>query len=652
MHCAVDIQCTWESRPDPKIPTNYSLHWESANAEDGLHSNGTSLNEYILRQHFTSGELRVWVQARNQHGFAKSHEVLFDTEEIRKPPPPKIKSSHQNPLEIEWTMACGKLHMSIGQCDVRHRIKEDPVWLPHDEGFHGSYAFSDPQPDTVYEFQVRCSCMGSLKSEWSKIHTIKSAESAPVGKVNVWRECVMSARNLQDCFLTWKNLSVSQACGFILGFEVTVFFSNKTVEVINVSTVEMSSQYEYNEMKWRLSSSLKNVYSVSVSAYNALGATNSSSIVIPLTGEENDQVLRLQMNGENLTVDWDDPSKFSDELKEYVVEYKEVGSPPGEGFDWAKVINTTAFFKGQFKNYTAYRVSVFTISNRGDIRHLSSLVGYSVEKAPPAVPSFRVDSIAATEVALSWELIPIDKQNGLILYYQIGLNTGEVYNVSAFLEHHSRTFTLSRLSPGRKYVVWIRAVTAAGPGQNVTTRFTTKTNEILVILMSVIIGTGSVSLLIYCIVLIRAFQEGKKVCPLVPECIYEKVPDPSNSSISKQMKHQINETLDRNYIPISEASPKISLLEIMEVKPPAVDCSRSTGTMMGNGCSEMDSQDDDDRKDAVKYNCDKADKRFRKDYSKIIDSDEEKCDGWSSSGEDLHTSGYEKHFMPTALEVV
>lgn len=54
------------------------------------------------------------------------------------------------------------------------------------------------------------------------------------------------------------------------------------------------------------------------------------------------------MNEENLTVFWDLPSRLSDNLKEYVVQYKQAGSPPGQEFDWVKVnkSNTTASFKG------------------------------------------------------------------------------------------------------------------------------------------------------------------------------------------------------------------------------------------------------------------------------------------------------------------
>lgn len=60
--------------------------------------------------------------------------------------------------------------------------------------------------------------------------------------------------------------------------------------------------------------------------------------------EKNEQAINLEMHEENLTVSWD-PTKHSEE---YVVQYKQVGCPPGQGFDWVKVPEnkTTVFLKG------------------------------------------------------------------------------------------------------------------------------------------------------------------------------------------------------------------------------------------------------------------------------------------------------------------
>lgn len=54
------------------------------------------------------------------------------------------------------------------------------------------------------------------------------------------------------------------------------------------------------------------------------------------------------MNAENLTVSWDQLPQLPDNLKEYVVQYKQAGSLPGQSFDWVRLDknHTTAFFIG------------------------------------------------------------------------------------------------------------------------------------------------------------------------------------------------------------------------------------------------------------------------------------------------------------------
>lgn len=66
---------------------------------------------------------------------------------------------------------------------------------------------------------------------------------------------------------------------------------------------------------------------------------------------ETQQVLQLKMNFKNLMVSWNVPPQLSDGLKEYVVEYKQAGSPLGQAFDWVKLnkSQTTAFFRGLFR---------------------------------------------------------------------------------------------------------------------------------------------------------------------------------------------------------------------------------------------------------------------------------------------------------------
>ncbi|XP_071330011.1 interleukin 12 receptor, beta 2a, like isoform X2 [Trachinotus anak] len=657
--CSVNIHCAWDPGLVPQIPTNYSLHWEPAISNDG-HVTSQMRSGIIHREHFANqGELNVWVEAKNQHGSVKSQKVVLNIADISKPPPPNITLRQQSSIEIEWDSFCDELGFSLGTCYVRNRIEPDQVWLEHEGGLFNMYAIESPQPCTVYEFQVRCACETGLTSDWSTIQRIRNVETNPVGKPDIWWDCGISPARF-NCALTWKNLS--QECS-VLGYEVTLLYNNDTA----VSTTDLSGQL-CNKMQCHTNTSLTDVSSITVSAFNAHGATEPSTLVLPIPGKgKNEQEINVKMNEVNLTVSWNLLSGHTDNLKEYVVQYKQAGCSPGKGFDWIKVKKnqTTVFFKGQFKKGTPFKVSLFSVSRSLEVHHLSSVVGYSHEGSPSQVKSFKVISITATQVTLFWEPVPLFKQNGVIQYYQIGLRRQNVYNVSASRQHENGTFELKNLSPGQEYVAWIRAVTVAGPGANTTTTFKTEEDNNYVGWIAAVSSVFLV-LVIMCILVLLCFCRGaNKVCPLMTSCFCEKVPDPSNSHIFRQMKHQINDSLAWICIPVNEPHPNISMLEVVQIQPSAIltsqektsDPDELTRPMLGDGCSHMDCKDNQSE-DAVTKQADRPNHRYgRQEYSKMVDSDEERDreedgdDCWSSSEEQL-TSGYEKHFMPSATEIL
>ncbi|KAM4598137.1 interleukin-12 receptor subunit beta-2-like isoform 2-T2 [Polymixia lowei] len=474
------IHCVWEPGPGPQMSTTYTLHWKSA--DDRGQVKGTSMNGFIERHHVSShSELTVWVQAENQHGVVESEKASFNTADIMKPLAPTVQSHSQEPLEIHWRSQCSLQGLSEGGCEVRHRAEADQGWPEAEGGFHGIYPVENPQPYTVYEFQVRCACtdLSSLMSDWSPIYKVESAGAAPVGKLDVWGDCEMHSRS-SECVLRWKELSKLQALGNILGYELRFLYSNSTVAVMNVSTAEPKGQLVCNETQCYLTSYLTGVTAVNVSAYGVYGATSPAYLAIPIPGKENDkQGIRLKMNSETLTVSWDLPDQLTDNLTEYVVQYKcetKAGRLQTQEFDWVRINKSqiSCVLTGKFENYTAYHVSLFAVSQNGYSQHLSSAVEYVLQGTPSKVPSFQVVNIYATSVNLSWESIPLLQRKGVILLYQIGVDSKEVYNVSVHPRHKNMTFLLEHLNPGQDYEVWISAVTEAGTGPMASTRFKTK----------------------------------------------------------------------------------------------------------------------------------------------------------------------------------
>ncbi|XP_077397572.1 interleukin 12 receptor, beta 2a, like isoform X2 [Festucalex cinctus] len=622
--CGVDIHCSWNHQVDPQIPTNYSLHWETAHGIEGHVNTGTSLSGSIVREHFSmNSELHVWVQAESKHGSAKSQMDVFNTGDIMKPPPPIISWSPRDPLEISWGSICNEPHLSLGSCEVRFRSEVEQLWHEDEIGAQVSYEFSVLiEAGVVYECQVRCSCATSLYSDWSATLKITS-EKAPTGQLDVWKDCGMPATNL-DCAMTWKKLPLSQARGPILGYEVTRFSKHSTLRLVNISIAEPRGWLVCDELLCYLNSSLKAVSLASISAYNAHGATVPSNLTIPTQGNMRiEHSIDVSMDMVKLTVSWDLPSQLLDakSFKEYVVQYKQVGSLLGKGFDWIRVNKscTTVTFK-----------------------------------VPTKVPLFKVLSIAATHATLFWEPVPLTMQNGLILYYEIGVHgqMGQqhtaVYNVSASPQDENKMFELPNLSPHQEYKVWIRAVTEAGRGANVTTSFITMQQEHLQLKskshLFALLLLLCLPVIICGLFVLFSFHKGTRKACL---CINEKVPDPYNSTIFEMMKYQANDPLAWICVPIYEPHPTMSTLEVVEVQRP--------------GCEQNCPPGDQRRPEASSDGGTRRTLRYGRDeYSKMVDSEEEKDvsgvagrdDCWSSSEEEQDTSGYEQHFLPTAVDIL
>lgn len=99
--------------------------------------------------------------------------------------------------------------------------------------------------------------------------------------------------------------------------------------------------------------------------------------------------------------------------------------------------------------------------------------------------------------------------------------------------------------------------------------------------------------------------------------------------------------------PSNEPLPKVIVLEVVLIQPSLQknsDADKLNTTTIGEWGSPTECHEDQ-RKDAVA-----EDHQRTEAYSKMVDSDEERS--WSSSEEEPCISGYEKHFMPTAAEIL
>lgn len=644
--CNGDIICTWNPVPGANNNLTYTLHWE------GSQSKATGHMAIIERRKFTShSELKVWVQTKDQDGtVSQSKPVTFNTADIIKPSPPKIVSNSSEPMEFHWMSPCDQLMLEVGNCDVRHRTDAQPEWIQEEEeeeedGVSGSYTLNNPESCRTYSFQVRCACGTSMMSEWTKDVEIRSAERAPFGTLDVWRDCGMLSQS-SECVLTWKKLPMSKSCGHILGYNLGLYFNNGTHMALNKS-VAASERLVCSEVQCFYNFSLENVKSVSINAYNTLGVTPSSHLDIQVPVKiPKEESLNLEMEENNLTVSWNITSWIPN-IKEYVVQYKEAGSSLGQGLDWirSKTSLSKVTLKGSFKKFTAYLVSVFTVLDHNEVQLCCIDVTHFVQGMPAKVPLFKVLSFDTTGATLLWETVLMSVQNGVTPYYQIGYGNNNVKNISARPHLENMSIILEDLKEDHNYEVWIKAVNQAGPGPKTTLSFRTLSSENIGALAKLLGGFAGLSILLIVIIVLCCCRDNK-ACRAVLS-LYEKVPDPHNSMIIKELKSQINDSLAWLCKPAEEQCP-ISEIEIVKT---------SSSTFIPQTDKIINSEDGNDPLDDIFIGEHK--KTYsgcgKQEYSKMSDSDEEKNEedetatcSWSSEEDN---AGYEQHFMPTDLDI-
>ncbi|KAK7168220.1 hypothetical protein R3I94_002309 [Phoxinus phoxinus] len=643
-----DIYCSWTKSNEPMIPTVYTLHWKDC---DGIINSRESDEENVVitRAEYMKGpDITAWVTAKNVLGSAQSEESVFNTGHIIRPDPPSNITHTFTPLVIYWNMDCDSVGPLDKKCEVQYNAHDHMLdWIQEDD-FQSTFPLEDSQPFTEYRFRVRCHCGYEEKvmSDWSSVFSVRTPPAAPVGQLDVWSDCASYSDN-SSCNIYWKEMPLSQARGEIINYIVTLKLKNGTeIKHVTRQRRDTGSQHriEQNCPQLRRFPLKMGVLGVFVSANTSMGTSVPTFMPFPVTGQTTPEV-NLSVMGETqmLRVSWSVQPQFSDSVLEYVVQHVSV-VPHCPCLSWVRVnrTQTSVTITGDFRNYTAYNVSLYAVFNNHST-FLKSGIAYTLQGVPPEVPQFHVKIDSQSSVTLTWSPIPLHESKGVILHYSVGINeTG--YNVSS----DRTSMHLSDLQPSRQYQAWVRAVSAAGEGiRSITTFSTAEENSFFTsILMAVFIP---LSLLILAIAL---------KCVLLRYCS-QKIPDPLNSKSFKHMNFQhawpwlcspsetplkISELeIVENLHPNTPSSPSETELEkrLIDVEPQHFQGPDGLGRTNVGGEKWLEDSEESNRRNISKQDS------WKKEYSEMVDTDEEEGAGGEEWWDQQGFSDYERHFMPS-----
>ncbi|XP_032011544.1 interleukin-12 receptor subunit beta-2 isoform X2 [Hylobates moloch] len=321
------VACTWERGRDTHLYTEYTLQLSGPKNLTWQKQCKDTYCDYLdfginLTPESPESNFTAKVTAVNSLGSSSSFPSTFTFLDIVRPLPP-------------WDIRIKFQKASVSRCTLywrdeglvllnrlRYRPSNSRLWnMVNVTKAKGRHDLLDLKPFTEYEFQISSKLhlyKGSW-SDWSESLRAQTPEEEPTGMLDVWYMKRHIDYSRQQISLFWKHLSVSEARGKILHYQVTLQ---------ELTGGKAMTQNITGHTSWTTVIPRTGNWAVAVSAANSKGTSLPTRINIMNLCEAGllaPRQVSANLEGmDNILVTWQPPSKDPSAVQEYVVEWREL----------------------------------------------------------------------------------------------------------------------------------------------------------------------------------------------------------------------------------------------------------------------------------------------------------------------------------------
>ncbi|XP_035298450.1 interleukin-27 receptor subunit alpha [Cricetulus griseus] len=514
------LNCSWEVQSDLETPPVLCLQSQKYHSNRTQEVKVPSRQSWVTipREQFTMGDtLLIW---GTQEGQPLWSPVLVNLETQMKPDTPRLLPNvefyEDESLEatVPWDTPLWPSHKVL-ICQFQYKRCQEKQWTQLEPQLRTNLmtpvVMQNLEPGTSYQVSGRCRVeSGYPWGEWSRDLSFQTPFLSPE---DVWVSgTVCETSGKRAALLLWKDPGPCVQVTYRVWFGVgDVAMTQEEVPCCKSSIPTL--------MEWAA------VFTANTTNRTLL--TNLSLVCLAPESAPQDVVVSSIDGGPGLLVTW---RQGTMEPWEYVVDWAQDGDSLDK-LSWFRLPseNLSTLLPGDFEGGVPYRLTVTAVFP-GGLAAAPSVWGFIEELVPLAGPAvWRLQDDPPGTPVIAWEEVPRHKLRGWATHYTLCIQGRAIPTVCKNVSSNTQTVTLPSLHWG-SFELWVMVSTVAGqgpPGPSLWLHL--PDNEVRWKILPWVLSLWSLFLMGCGLSLatIRCLHQRHK---LLPQWIWERVPDPANSN--------------------------------------------------------------------------------------------------------------------------